>query len=430
MGDASVVVVGGGFAGFWAALAAKRVGGSNVEIALVSRDPFLQVRPRLYEANPEKLSVDVRPFLAGASVRFICGNAIGIDAEDRLLRLASGDHVPYSRLVVTTGSRMRRPPIPGVELAHSIDTLPEAVALDERLKQLVLDRRAPRLAVIGAGFTGLELALELRDRLLAHAGDVAAQSARIHLFERADVVGPELGAGPRPVIEAALRDAGIEVHLGASVDSLAPGKLVIEGRAIEVDAVVLTTGMAAAEFAANIPGEHDRLGRVLVTRELRAPESPGVFVAGDSAAADTGDGHLALQSCQHALQMGRFAGENAARDLLGMQRVPYSQPRYVTCLDLGRSGAVLTSGWHRQVVEAGEDAKKTKRWINGVAIYPPADATDEELIARSSLDPAGQVSRKGAKTLPEARRSKTAAAVGDGKDLAQHLGTAGSENAQ
>src|SRR5262249_29252334 len=110
-----------------------------------------------------------------------------------------------------------------------------------------------------------------------------------------------------------------------------------EAGGLAADAVVLATGMAAAPFAAQVPGARDALGRVVVDAALRAPAAPEVFVAGDAAAADTGDGHRTLQSCQHAGQAGRVAGENAARDLVGMPLLPYTQLRYVTCLDLGRS---------------------------------------------------------------------------------------------
>jgi hypothetical protein len=70
--------------------------------------------------------------------------------------------------------------------------------------------------------------------------------------------------------------------------------------------------LAASPFAVQVPGECDKLGRVVVDTTLRAPAALGIFVAGDAAVADTGDGHLTLQSCQHAEQLGRVAGENAA----------------------------------------------------------------------------------------------------------------------
>jgi len=166
-----------------------------------------------------------------------------------------------------------------------------------------------------------------------------------------------------------------------------------DGTGLDADAVVLTTGMVAAPFVDRIAGERDALGRIIVDRSLRAPSAGEVFVAGDASAADTGDGHVTLQSCQHALQLGRFAGENAARDLLGMPALPYTQLRYVTCLDLGASGAVLTEGHERLVVRAGPDAKPIKRRINTQIIYPPAGASREVLLACSSTEVSAQPGR-------------------------------------
>ncbi|HEY9568985.1 MAG TPA: hypothetical protein VIR38_12905, partial [Thalassobaculum sp.] len=96
------------------------------------------------------------------------------------------------------------------------------------------------------------------------------------------------------------------------------------------------------------------------------------------------------QSCQHALQTGRLAGENAARDLLGLPLQPYAQLRYVTCLDLGRSGAVLTQGWDRAVAQTGAEAKALKQRINREIIYPPTGAAGAALLALSSTDRAAQ----------------------------------------
>ncbi|MBL8687628.1 MAG: FAD-dependent oxidoreductase, partial [Rhodospirillaceae bacterium] len=286
------------------------------------------------------------------------------------------------RLVVATGSAMRRPPVAGADLAYSIDTQADAIRLDRRLAEGV-----GSIAVVGAGFTGIELALELRDRVAAHGGD--GERLRIVLIDRASAVGAELGAGPRPTIEAALAAARVELRLGATIATLGPDRVVFaDGVTLDVDAVVLTTGMIAADFVRHVPGERDRLGRLVVERSLRARQARDVFVTGDAAAADTGNGNLALQSCQHALQLGRFAGENAARDLLGRPLIDYAQPRYVTCLDLGRAGAVFTEGWTRAVQKSGEEAKAIKRRINTQVIYPPPGASGAVLLAMSHTDPA------------------------------------------
>ena len=389
-----IVVIGSGFAGFWAALAARRVAGARAAVALVSREPLLQIRPRLYEAKPETLAVNVLPLLHKVNVGFVAGEAVALDSTAKTVTLADGERLGYDRLVVATGSRMRRPPVAGADEAFSVDTQAEAVAFDRRLRQIAREVDEPTIAVVGAGFTGIELALELRDRMLVHGAAAAAERLRIVLIDRAATVGPELGPAPRPAIEAALNAAGVELRLGATVRALSSNQVgFADGSALAVHAVVLATGMAAAPFAAQVPGVRDALGRVLVDATLRAPAAPDVFVAGDAAAADTGDGHRTLQSCQHAGQLGRVAGENAARDLLGLPLMPYSQPRYVTCLDLGRSGALFTEGWERRIDKSGHEAKLVKRHINTQLIYPPAEGTAEALLAGSRTDLAERVRR-------------------------------------
>jgi NADH dehydrogenase len=389
-----ILIIGGGFAGFWAALAARRVAGPRAAVTLVSPEPVLEMRPRLYEARPETLAVALLPLLRKVDVGFVRGEAIGLDTAAEAVTLAAGDRLAYDRLVVATGSRMRRPPVPGVAAAFSVDTQAEAMAFDRRLGEIVRDVAEPTIAVVGAGFTGIELALELRDRLKVHGADGVAERLRIVLIDRAETIGPELGPGPRPAIEAALAAAGVELRLGAAVRALAVDHVSFaDDSVLAADAVVLATGMAASPFAAEVPGARDELGRIIVDTALRTPAAPEVFVAGDSAA-DTGDGHRTLQSCQHAGQLGRVAGENAARDLLGLPLMPYTQLRYVTCLDLGRSGAVITQGWERRVEKTGAEGKAVKRLINRQIIYPPADGTAEALLAASSTnlaERAGQV---------------------------------------
>lgn len=373
----SIVVLGAGFAGFWAAMAAKRIA-RHANVVIVSRSPVLEMRPRLYESEPQSLGVDLLPVLGKVGVEFVQGDAIGLDVETRKVRLAHAQ-IDYARLIVATGSALRRPSIPGVDKAFSIDTQADAIRFDRRLSEIASKR--PTVAVIGAGFTGVELALELRDRIARHGGDGAA--ARIVLIERGAEVGMELGPGPRPAIVSALETGGIEVRLNTPVTAIESDRIVLDDTTLQVDAVVLTTGMEAAGFARHVPGEHDRLGRLVVDRTLRAPEARAVFVTGDAAVADTGDGYASLQSCQHALQLGRFAGENAARDLLGLQLVDYAQPRYVTCLDLGRAGAVFTEGWDRVVKMTGAQAKAVKRRINEQIIYPPRDLDREAILEMS-----------------------------------------------
>ena len=83
-----------------------------------------------------------------------------------------------------------------------------------------------------------------------------------------------------------------------------------------------------------------------------------IFVTDEVVRAATDDlGNVAVMSCQHAMSLGRVAGHNAAAELVGLPLHPYSQPKYVTCLDIGPWGALYTESWDRQVRLTRETGK-------------------------------------------------------------------------
>lgn len=377
-----VLVVGGGFAGFWAAVAARRAGGAGTTVTLMSERPQLELRPRLYQARPEELAVDIRPMLASIGVDVVAATVTDVDPIRRAVQ-SSGGWTYYRRMVVATGSAQRRPAVPGAEHAFSVDSQAEAIAFDGRLRRLARRAESFSVVVVGAGFTGLEVALELRSRVEGHSHG-AGELLHVVLVDRSARAGESLGPGPRPVIEAALHRGRVEVRPSTTVTRVLDDQVVLaDGSLVAADAVVFTVGMAASPFAHRVPGEHDHLGRILVDEHLRAFADEAIFVAGDAAAARDRHGHVVLQSCQHALQLGRYAGENAARSLSGASLLPYAQPPYVTCLDLGDAGAVYTTGWERTVQATGRRAKSIKHTINTEVIHPPVHAPPEELLALS-----------------------------------------------
>ena len=87
--------------------------------------------------------------------------------------------------------------------------------------------------------------------------------------------------------------------------------------------------------------------------------------------------------------MGKYAGFNVVRDVLGGAPRPYRQPDYTTCLDLGDFGAVFTTGWNREIGTVGAEAKKRKTMINTQWIYPPSGDT-EEVFAALRIDERGR----------------------------------------
>jgi NADH dehydrogenase len=155
---------------------------------------------------------------------------------------------------------------------------------------------------------------------------------------------------------------------------------------IGTSTAIWTAGLTASPLTARVHGTRDGLGRLIVDRFLRVPEVRSVFAAGDTAAVDDPNGHRVLQSCQHAIPLGKFAGHNAASDLLGRPLEPFDPGPYLTCLDLGRAGAVATTGWVREVRLTGEAAKALKKAICEGYIYPPAHDADA-LLAGAARRP-------------------------------------------
>lgn len=382
---AQIVVVGGGFAGLWAAIAASRKLASKktkeVSVTLISRDPYLTIRPRLYEANPQELRVPLAPVLSTADVRFRVATVVALDPSMRRITLqdrgAGRVEIAYDRLVLATGSALKPLPVPGIaEHSFNIDTFEAALALDEHLADLgrsYVGIGVDTIVVIGAGFTGLELATEMRSRLAVHWGQARASAARVLLVERSDVVGPKLGANPRPHIEAVLQEQRVDVRLNGLLARVEPDAVwLASGERIEARTTIVTAGLCASPLAKAVPGAKlDDLGRLHVNNTLQVEGVPGIYAAGDVARAYVDGEHLALMSCQYAILMGEVAGHNAARDLLGLTVLPYHQPNYVTCLDLGSSGALFTEGWERSVCQVGAAGKRLKQQINTEWIYPP-----------------------------------------------------------
>ena len=390
-----LLVVGCGFAGMWSALAAARaadLAGAALDIVVIAPEARLKIRPRFYEADLSGVAAPVDALFRETGVRFVAGRVVGLDTAGRSATYVDAKavraEVGYDRLVLACGSELAIPDVPGIDaFAFDNDQLEHAEALQAHLEGLRERPASPArdtVVVVGGGFTGIETAAELTTRLQTILGD---GRGRVVLVERASAIGPDLGSGPRPVIERALDALGVTLRLDASVTAIdAGGVALADGTRIEAQTVVWTGGLRANGLAAQVPGKRDRLGRLHVDADLRVVGVAEVFATGDMAHAATDDtGNVALMSCQHAMALGRSAGHNAAAELLGLPLRPYSQPKYVTCLDLGAWGAVYTEGWDRRVVMAGAQAKALKRQINTQWIYPPEV---ERRAALAAADPA------------------------------------------
>ena len=387
-----ILVLGAGFAGLWAAIGAARTReefgarAAGVEILVVDRNAYHNIRVRNYEVDLSEAAIPLAELLDPIGVHHMVGEVQAIDPAKQQVTIATrgGRQIlDYDRLVFTLGSELARPEIPGLAAnSFDVDTYAAALRLDAHLaelgKQATSDGRSTAV-VVGAGFTGIEVATELPGKL-DRAG--VTGDRRIILIDPNPVVGATIGEPARPVITEALSALGVALRLDVKVDAVdANGITLSSGEFIPTRTVVWCAGMRASPLAATLPVERDSLGRLRVDSYMRAAGLTNVFAAGDVARGVLDGVHSTVMSCQFARPMGRFAGHNVMADLFGEPMLPLDIDWYVTVLDLGAWGALYTVGWDRKLRSTGAAAKATKQTINHKRIYPPRTGRADLLAA-------------------------------------------------
>ena len=326
--------------------------------------------------------------------------------------------------MLCAGSEVRLPA--GADGVHSVDSYERAVALHQAVATLG-DRPGARFSatVVGAGFTGIEAAAELAGMLRAASrrAGAPAEEVSVVLVDQAEEIAPEFGPRARVVINEALRSLGVRARPGVAVSQAdAEGVTLADGEQIAAGLTVWTAGPRASALNEQLGLPLDDHGRLTVDSQM-ATGIDGVWAAGDGASVKVDREHLAMMSCQQAMPQGRQAGENAAAAALGRPLRGYSQPLYLTCLDLGSAGGLLTCGHERDtVIASGERGKRFKRYINRSLIYPPAGGDATRLLALGKPATAGTF---GARVQAMALRSNAlrSALAARGEDRAEQYST-------
>jgi NADH:ubiquinone reductase (H+-translocating) len=392
---ARILVLGSGFAGLWAAVGAARkldelgIPRGQVEILVVDRNPYHGIRVRNYEPDLGDVAIPLAEVLDPIGVKHLTAEVDAIDvAKQQVAVTGPGgrDSLAYDRLVLALGSQLARPPSPGLAAyGFDVDTYAAGVQLNAHIASLgarPASQGRSTVVVVGAGFTGIEVATEMPAKL-RHA--LANGAGHVILLDPNPVVGATIGEHARPVISDALASLGIETRLGAKVSAIDANAVTLaSGEIIPAQTVVWCGGMRANPVAAALPGTHDALGRLAVDAFMQVAGLAHVFAAGDVASSLVDGVHPTVMSCQFARPMGRFAGHNVVADMFGEPLLPLRIDWYVTVLDLGGWGALYTVGWDRRVFATGHKAKVIKETINRKRIYPPRHATAREILAAAA----------------------------------------------
>ncbi|XBQ14966.1 MAG: selenide, water dikinase SelD [Oceanicaulis sp.] len=231
--------------------------------------------------NRADLEIDLVRLARFAGARLVLGRAEALDPERGLVTVQGRPPIRFDVASLDIGVRGRAPEIDGFE-DHVVTAKPLGPFADRWTDFLdALDRREvkPRVAVIGAGAGGTELALAAAHRLKT----ARPQGAEITLIEAGDTILPHEGGGARKALLSALHKAGVKVRTGAMIRQIQPGAIrLADGAAIRADFIIGAAGAAPWPWIAKT-GLAVQDGYVKVGRGLRSVSHDNVFAAGDCA---------------------------------------------------------------------------------------------------------------------------------------------------
>lgn len=362
-----VVIVGGGFAGLYAARALKD---KPVDVTLIDRRNFHLFQPLLYQVATGGLSsVDIASPLRlalrdAANVHAVLGEVTGFDAERRAV-ITEEREIEYDTLIVAAGSRHHyfgnnqwERFAPGLKTLEDAQEIRRRIltAFEEAENEPDEERRRAWLTfvIVGGGPTGVELAGSLgeiaNDTLKGEFRNIKPEEARIFLVEAAPRI---LGTYPQELsswAERSLSGVGVLPLTGARVCNVDETGVELEvsgaPRHIAARTVLWAAGVQASPLGkklAEVTGvELDRAGRVTVAPDLSVPGYPEILVLGDLAGATTSGTPAQPAVAPVAMQHGRYAAHLIEARLNNKPVEDFAYHDKGSMATIGRASAVAT----------------------------------------------------------------------------------------
>jgi 3-phenylpropionate/trans-cinnamate dioxygenase ferredoxin reductase subunit len=393
--DATYVIVGASLSGAKASEALRAAGYDGHVVLLGAETELPYERPPLSKgylqgkAERETIYVHPRPWYTEADVDLRLGvTATGVDPAAHEVVLADGSRIGYTKLLLTTGSSPRRLQAPGADLDGVLYL--RSVGDSDRIKALLTG--AGRIAVIGAGWIGLEITAAARE---AGLEVTVLEAAELPLLR---VLGSEVAG----VFAALHAEHGVDLRFGVQVTEItggrhADGVRLSDGSRIPADAVIVGVGITPnTELAATAGLDVDN--GIRVDAQLRTSD-PDIYAAGDVASAfhPLLGKHIRVEHWANALNQPQAAARAMAGEHVTYDRVPYF---FTDQYDLGMeySGYVEPGGYDEVVFRGDVDRREfVAFWLgNGrrvlagmnVNVWDVNDAIRALVRARQPVDKA------------------------------------------
>jgi len=357
-----VVVVGGGFGGVAAVRGLRK---APCRITLIDRRNHHLFQPLLYQVataalSPAEIATPIRTLFRGQpNVRVRLGEVTGIDPSAREVILGPS-RIGFDHLVLATGARHSyfgqddwAPFAPGLK------SIEDATAIRGRLLRAFEEAEnatdeGDRVAwltfiIVGGGPTGIELAGAIAE--LARQGldqeyrSIDPTKARVILVQSGPRILPTFAPSSSAAAERSLRALGVDVRLGAGVQSVDAYGVAVGNQRIVARTVLWAAGVAASPAAQWLGRAGDMSGRLPVAADLSVPGLPGIYAIGDTAASCGWRGAPVPGLAPAAKQQGRYVADVIRAVLTDRPPPPPFRYRHFGSLaTIGRQSAVVDLG--------------------------------------------------------------------------------------
>ena len=374
-----IVIVGGGAGGL--ELATKLGDDSSfnkTSITLVDKNRTHIWKPKLHEvaAGSMDLADQELDYIAQAHwhhFKFRLGELISIDREKKQIQIApvideAGvlvtpiQTIPYDTLIISIGSLTNDFGTPGVaQYAQRLESLADAKRFHLRLVNACLRAQAQehplashqlKVAIIGAGATGVELAAELHrtTRAIISFGMDRVdpeKDLKVILIEAAPKILPALSDRISTAAQKLLVDLGVEVITNAKVQKVESDKVLLsDGAEIPAELIIWAAGVKAPDFLKGIGGlETNHANQLMVLPSLQTTLDPNIFAMGDCAAcpwpgANNGKGGIVPPRAQAAHQQASHLYKQINRVIQRQPLRPYEYRDFGSLVSLGEYSSV------------------------------------------------------------------------------------------
>jgi NADH:ubiquinone reductase (H+-translocating) len=342
-----IVILGGGFAGLYAALEFEKTLARDpgIEVTLVNRENFFLFTPMLHEVAASDLDMThivnpIRKFFR--RVKFFEGEVESIDLPAKKVVVSHGNshhhhELSYDHLLLSLGSITNFFNLPGLaERALTMKSLGDAIHLRNCLIQNLEEadfecfpeQREPLLTfvVAGGGFAGVETIAGVNDfireavEFYPHLTD---QNLRMVLVHPGNVILPELGQKLGAYAQRKLAERKVEIRVNTRVTGVSDeGVMLSDGTLIKTCTLVWTAGTSPHPLIQTLPCQNER-GRLKVNATMEVPDWPGVWALGDCASVPDPEGKPYPPTAQHALRQGRVVAQNVTAAIRGGRKRPF-----------------------------------------------------------------------------------------------------------